>query len=79
MRIRFCLVVAATAVGWKIDEVVGSRGQAPGLLLMPYAVSASPNGSLVVTDTGNSRVQVGPGGQGRVWTGYLTVGAVACV
>ena len=49
---------SAQSSRWRILEQVGKRGSAPGAFNIPYAVSQTPTGDVVVADTGNSRLQV---------------------
>ena len=54
---QLLIALLAALANWHVTDSIGIRGQTPGHMIMPYGVSAAPNGDLVVTDTGNSRLQ----------------------
>jgi DNA-binding beta-propeller fold protein YncE len=57
-------------LGGKIQSYVGSAGRSAGQLRYPYGLSLREDGSLVVCEFGNNRVQVfGPDGRSKLILG----------
>ena len=45
---------------WTITDQVGQPGRHRAAFSLPFTASATPDGDIVVADTGNSRLQVNP-------------------